>query len=68
MKASPVINSVSLLSSLRQKRELKWEEDSESCARGGMAKGPGGVGPGGKRTRTWWWLQDWAFKNSRALM
>ena len=59
MKASPVINSVSLLSSLRQKRELRWEEDSESCARGGMAKGPGDAGPGGKRTQ--WWLQDWVF-------
>lgn len=65
MKASPVINSVSLLSSLRQKRELRWEEDSESCARGGMAKGPGDAGPGGKRTQ--WWLQDWVFFKIQGL-
>lgn len=48
MKASPVINSICLLSSLRQRRRPRWEEDSESCAKGGRAKGPGDVGPGGE--------------------
>lgn len=42
MKASLVINSICLLSSLRQKGRLRWEEDSEASA-GGMDKGPGGM-------------------------
>lgn len=42
MKASLVINSICLLSSLRQKGRLRWEEDSEASARG-MDKGPGGM-------------------------
>lgn len=66
MKASPVINSICLLSSLRQRRRPRWEEDSESCAKGGKAKGPGDVGPGGKKT--WWGLPDWVFKNSRSVL
>lgn len=66
MKASPVINSICLLSSLRQRRRPRWEEDSELCAEGERAKGPGDVGPGGKRT--WWGLPDWVFKNSRPVL
>lgn len=48
MKASPVINSICLLSSLRQRRRPRWEEDSESCAKGERAKGPGMLGLEGR--------------------
>lgn len=66
MKASPVINSICLLSSLRQRGRLRWEKDSEASA-GGMAKGPGGC---------WAWrkenlvegLHELVFRNSKAVI
>lgn len=39
-----IINSICLLSGLRQRRRPWWEGDLSSCAGGGMAKEPGDVG------------------------
>lgn len=39
-----IINSLCLLSGLRQRRRPWWEGDLSSCAGGGMAKEPGDVG------------------------
>ena len=60
-----IINSICLLSGLRQRRRPWWEGDLSSCAGGGTLKNLGMLG---WRKRTWWELQYWIFGNSRAVM
>lgn len=66
MKASQVINSIYLLSSLEAKKRASWKGDfCYWVLRRGMDKEPGDIGPG--RESTCWELSHRVFRNSRTV-